>query len=180
MEEGEIVENDEGKKKQESPARVEKTLTPRKNLCRSTGEELEEGEIVSSDEEAHTPQLTVQKTDKKRAQSIPNNATSNNKDKRGVENKENRADKKKKGELFLATIAVTCIMFIFKIGPKPRWVPLDIEPPSVRPKSQKNKSSRSPKDVSNSTAQDGRKNGGKGFFLLCSSNCLQLHSTCLR
>ncbi|KAK4019727.1 hypothetical protein OUZ56_001736 [Daphnia magna] len=143
LEEGEIVENDERKKKHEITGRVEKALTPKKNLRRSTGEELEEGEIVSSDEEAQATQITVRKNDKKIIQSSPNNATSNNKDKRGVENKENRADKRKK-------------------GPKPRWVPLDIEPPSVRPKSQKNKSSRSPKDVSNSTAQDGRKSAAKG------------------
>ena len=53
-------------------------------------------------------------------------------------------------------------MFTFYLGPKPRWVPLDIEPPSVRPKSQKNKSARSPKDVSNSNIQDGRKSATKG------------------
>lgn len=46
-------------------------------------------------------------------------------------------------------------------GPKPRWVPLDIEPPSVRPKSQKAKSGRLPKDVSNNT-QEARKATGKG------------------
>ena len=57
------------------------------------------------------------------------------------------------------------MLFGCVIGPKPRWVPLDIEPPSVRPKSQKSKSARSPKDVSNN-AQDGRKSAAKGFFFL--------------
>ncbi|EFX64864.1 hypothetical protein DAPPUDRAFT_304229 [Daphnia pulex] len=138
IEEGEIVENDQVKKKPEIQSRVDKPATPKKNVRRSTGEELEEGEIVSSDEETQPPPVLTRKTEKKTTQSSPNN-----KDKRGVENKENRADKKKK-------------------GPKPRWVPLDIEPPSVRPKSQKNKSTRSPKDVSNNSAQDGRKSVAKG------------------
>lgn len=113
MEEGEIVENDERKKKHEITGRVEKALTPKKNLRRSTGEELEEGEIVSSDEEAHAPQITVRKNDKKIIQSSPNNATSNNKDKRGVENKENRADKRKKGWLILEASAVCNVCNIF-------------------------------------------------------------------
>ena len=55
--------------------------------------------------------------------------------------------------------------FFFTLGPKPRWVPLDIEPTSVRPKGQKIKSARSPKDVSNST-QDGRRSASKGLALL--------------
>lgn len=97
LEEGEIVENDQVKKKPDN--RVEKPATPKKNVRRSTGEELEEGEIVSSDEETQPPQIVTRKTEKKTTQSSPNNAALNNKDKRGVENKENRADKKKKGRI---------------------------------------------------------------------------------
>ena len=65
------------------------------------------------------------------------------------------------------------MLFGCVIGPKPRWVPLDIEPPSVRPKSQKSKSARSPKDVSNN-AQDGRKSAAKGFFFFFCFNYLKL------
>jgi hypothetical protein len=99
IEEGEIVENDQVKKKPEIQSRVDKPATPKKNVRRSTGEELEEGEIVSSDEESQPPPVLTRKTEKKTTQSSPNNAALNNKDKRGVENKENRADKKKKGML---------------------------------------------------------------------------------
>lgn len=101
LEEGEIVENDQVKKKSEIPSRVEKPATPKKNVRRSTGEELEEGEIISSDEETQPPQILSRKTEKKTTQSSPNNAALNNKDKRGVENKENRADKKKKGRIII-------------------------------------------------------------------------------
>jgi hypothetical protein len=171
LEEGEIVENDQVKKKSEIPSRVEKPATPKKNVRRSTGEELEEGEIISSDEETQPPQILSRKTEKKTTQSSPNNAALNNKDKRGVENKENRADKKKKGRIIISrrSWSIFFYSFTFTTGPKPRWVPLDIEPPSVRPKSQKNKSTRSPKDVSNNTSQDGRKSAAKGFlkFITC-------------
>ena len=102
LEEGEIVENDQVKKKSEIPCRVEKPATPKKNnVRRSTGEELEEGEIISSDEETQPPQILSRKTEKNTTQSSPNNAALNNKDKRGVENKENRADKKKKGRIII-------------------------------------------------------------------------------
>jgi len=115
-------------------------------------EDLEDGEILSSDEDAEKEQRQPQdeQNDKKKetkpvakkpvSKSNPIVGSALMKEKKNMENKENRVDKKKK-------------------GPKPRWVPLDIEPPSVRPKSHRNKSARSPKDVSNNT-QDGRKDGG--------------------
>ncbi len=106
IEEGEIVENDQVKKKPEIQSRVEKPATPKKNVRRSTGEELEEGEIVSSDEETQPPPVLTRKAEKKTIQSSPNNTALNNKDKRGVENKENRADKKKKGTYHLIAIAL--------------------------------------------------------------------------
>ena len=97
LEEGEITENEHDKPKQEVQGRVEKPTTPQKNVRRSNGEELEEGELISSDEETLPPPVTTKKTEKKTTQTSPNIVAQNNKEKRGVENKENRADKKKKG-----------------------------------------------------------------------------------
>lgn len=79
----------------ESEGRSEKPSTPKKNIRRSNGEELEEGEIVSSDEETQPSPVNAKKAEKKSVQ--PNLSAPNNKEKRGVENKENRVDKKKKG-----------------------------------------------------------------------------------
>ncbi len=97
LEEGEIIENEQDKQKPEAQGRGEKPTTPKKNVRRSTGEELEDGELVSSDEETQQPPVINKKTEKKPLQSNHNNAIPNNKEKRGMENKENRADKKKKG-----------------------------------------------------------------------------------
>lgn len=167
LEEGEIVENDHQLKEDEGRHRQATVSTPSKkgkaanggsgsssssNNHKSNGvhqpgpstdlangqRELEEGELVSSDEEE----------DKETAPAV-SSSSNHSKEKRGVENKENQVDKKNKK------------------GPKPRWVPLDIEPASVRPKSAQNnktKSARSPKDVSNST-QDGRRSAGKGMSI---------------
>ena len=101
LEEGEIIENNQVKKKPEIQSHVEKPVSPKKNVRRSTGEELEEGEIVSSDEETQPPQILNRKSEKKTTHSSPNHnhTVFNNKDKHGVENKENRADKKKKGKV---------------------------------------------------------------------------------
>lgn len=57
---------------------------------------MEDGEIVSSDEEITPQPITTKKVTKKTHNSNLNNVI-NNKDKRGAENKENRSDKKKKG-----------------------------------------------------------------------------------
>ena len=98
MEEGEIIENEQGKHKPVSQGHEEKPATPKKNVRRSTGEELEDGELVSSDEETQPlPPVVTKKSEKKPPQSNHINAVPNNKEKRGMENKENRADKKKKG-----------------------------------------------------------------------------------
>lgn len=135
-EEGEIIDDQENASNETKDDQPNNKNSPIKKKNRRTEEELEEGEILSSDEEVSS---RSPKKPESKAANTP--ASPNNKEKRGAENKENRVDKKKK-------------------GPKPRWVPLDIEPPSVRPKSQKAKSGRLPKDVSNNT-QEARKATGK-------------------
>lgn len=96
LEEGEIIENDHAKTKTEVHRQIGKIATPKIKTRRSNGEELEDGELVTSEEE--TPSPIAKKFDKKTTQSNPNSTITNNKDKRGMENKENRADKKKKGK----------------------------------------------------------------------------------
>jgi len=163
VEEGEIVDSDTNEA--DSNSAVKGGLQGQKPaLLKKKAvviEELEDGEIVDSSDDGEEQQQTnatekqkqqqVEEQNEQKRESKPVVKKSVNKtnpvlgsalikDKKNMENKENHVDKKKK-------------------GPKPRWVPLDIEPPSVRPKSQRNKSARSPKDVSNST-QDGRKDAG--------------------
>ena len=161
LEEGEIVENEQQQPKADkndaqqptvaaSPSKKNKPANGNKNnnsvrqAERTNGQvngqrELEEGELVSSDEE---------EGDKPSVVPVAGGGSHAHKDKRGAENKENHMNDKKN-----------------KKGPKPRWVPLDIEPASVRPKAahnNKTKSARSPKDVSNN-AQDGRRSANKGI-----------------
>lgn len=156
MEEGEIDDSDSNEAdnhvvKGPSPQGQKLAVSKKKA---AVIEELEDGEIVSSDDEMEkepTQQQEEQNEKKKEMKPVTKKPVSKAnpvvgsalmKEKKNMENKENRMDKKKK-------------------GPKPRWVPLDIEPPSVRPKSHRNKSARSPKDVSNN-APDGRKGGKDG------------------
>lgn len=156
VEEGEIVDDEDNTKIESKDERVSTKITPLKKKNRRTGEELEEGEIVSSDDDAAS---SPKKSEVKKVANLSH--VPNNKEKR-IENKENRVDKKKKGKCLNVQLT-TNFSKCFLLGPKPRWVPLDIEPPSVRPKSQKAKSARQPKDVSNNTPE-GRKVAGKGLF----------------
>lgn len=121
LEEGEIVEgkevSDEGRREQRAPA------TPKKNSnsnqqqqntdqhahrCGHNGRELEEGELVSSDEEEEEEQKVATSTTNDNTSGPASTQTSPKptqiKEKRGVENKENRVDKKKKGLVSIVSL----------------------------------------------------------------------------
>jgi len=182
LEEGEIADSND----ERTPKKV---VTPRSNNSLDEGsrkkdirEDLEDGEIVSSDEDEvvdenpppRAPPAANTANRKSMGQSTVSGPNSNavkkaeksknlevSKEKRSVENKENRADKKK-GTISIELIQMngTIKGICRKPGSKPRWTPLNIEPPSVRPKSQRVKGNRSPKDGMNGTQEP--KKTGKG------------------
>lgn len=74
-----------------SPKKSNKTVSPSHRAL--NGRELEEGELISSDEDETVNNKVNQPVS---GQTNPP-AMHNNRDRRGAENKENRVDKKKKG-----------------------------------------------------------------------------------
>ena len=98
LEEGELADSDNDETSQKPPV----STSPKKKLV-SNGKssqdvELEEGEIVSSDEEQQPVQ---EKKDETVARKSEQKTNPSNKEKRSIENKENRGDKKKKGDSFI-------------------------------------------------------------------------------
>ena len=180
LEEGELADSND----ERTPKKV---VTPRPNNSsdevsrkKEIREDLEDGEIVSSDEDEEVdenppPRAPPAANTANRKSMGPSTGPNMNavkkaekskildvsKEKRSVENKENRADKKK-GMINLELIQVKCTIkgICRNLGSKPRWTPLNIEPPSVRPKSQRVKGNRSPKDGMNGTQEP--KKTGKG------------------
>jgi len=101
LEEGEIVDCDpksdnvDGSRREQTPAsspkKSVKTASPSHRAL--NGRELEEGELVSSDED----ETENDKVNQPVSGHINPPAIQNNRERRGAENKENRVDKKKKG-----------------------------------------------------------------------------------
>lgn len=94
MEEGELADSDSDETSDKPCESKSPKKKPVSNGKPSQDVELEEGEIVSSDEE-HDP---VEAKKDEIVTRKPEQKINPNKEKRSVENKENRGDKKKKGD----------------------------------------------------------------------------------